>query len=370
MGVTSQLTGDSNTIKKFSATEFIDMYKKNSFGHIESLGAVHNAPELTGTNAGDQITIPLINRLTGTGIGEGGTLVGNEEGLDKEAFQMTTGIFRHAVLNPNKQTIEQNRTTVDFDRVSTELLKDFHNSRLDTSMFSQLAGSTANTITVDGTAYTSGKRLFVQGLNTPVAPTTNRIARAGGAATDQALTSTDTMNLDLIDDALVSIQGTYPTMKPLRNGMFACYLSYQQAVDLQRDSSGQIQMYQLEQSKMQGGKDSVFTNKDAYYAEDKAWGYYKNVEFYSSNRIADGQNSSTAAAITTVKRAVIIGQRALVYGSPYGTLSKGNVPLRMFTQLQDYEYYKGGEGRMNYGLKNVVQDSENLGTYVISTYSA
>ena len=310
-------------------------------------------------------------------IGGGGSQTGNEEALNKESFSMTTGVFRHAVLNPNTDTIEQQRTYINFDSTSEELLRGFHGSRLDASLFNAAAGITATSIAVDGTSYTGSKRLFVQGLNTPTAPTTNRIIRASAAATDQALTSSDTFSLDLIDDALVSIQGVYPTMQPLPNGRYACYMSYAQKRDLLRDSSGQIQMYQIELAKIQGGMDSALSSKDDYYAESTPWGHYGPVDFYCSNRIADGQNSSSAAAITTVKRAVLFGKNALVYGSPFGTLSgrgnsngKASAPLKLYVQMQDYDYYKGREGRMMYGLKKPVQNSEDLGVYVISTYAA
>lgn len=377
MAVTQQLSNDPTTVLQFSTVAFVDMMKRTSFGSIASTSAVYEAKELNGSRRGDRITIPLVNILTGVGVGEGGTMVGREEALNHEAFSMSTGVFRNAVLNPNSETIEQERTYVDFDPVSQELLTEYHGSRLDASVFNVAAGCTATTITVDGTAYTGSNRLFVQGFNTPTAPTSNRILRAGGAANDQSLTSVDTMTLDLVDDALVTIMGTYPTMKPLENGMFRMYMSYQQRIDLERDATGQIQMYQLELAKMQGGKESIYTDADSYYAESRPWGRYKNVEFYCSTRIANGQNSSTAAQITTVNRAVIFGKNALVYGSPFGTMSGrgnkngvGTPPLRMFVQLSDYEYYKGREGRMLYGLAKTVQDSQDLGTFVISTYAA
>lgn len=372
MAGTVQTSNAADTVEQYSTEAYVDQFKVTAFGKIASLGAIREAPELTGSRKGDQLTVTLVNILTGVGIGEGGTMTGNEEALDKETFNMTTGIMRHAVLNPNGSgTIESQRTNLDFESVSKELLIGYHGSRQDSSVFNAAAGSTATTITVDGAAYTTAaKRLFVQGFNTPTAPSTNRILRAAAAATDQALTSADTMTLDLIDDALVDMQDVYPNMQPLSNGRYAMFMSYGQRLAMERDSAGQIQYYQIQLARTQGGMSSGLTDKDGVPAESMPWGYYKNVDFYCSNRIASGQNSSTAAAITTVKRAVIFGKNALVYGSPNGTLKGGNVPLRLYVQMQDYDYYKGREGRMLYGLKKPVQNSEDLGTFVISTYSA
>lgn len=372
MATTVQTSNAADTVEQFSTDAYVDQYKATAFGTLARIGAITEAPELTGSRKGDQLTISLVNILTGLGIGEGGTMTGNEEALDKETFTMTTGIMRHAVLNPNGTgTIEAQRTNLDFEGVSKELLTGFHGSRQDAAVFNVGAGCTATTITVDGAAYTTAaKRLFVQGFNTPTAPTSSRILRAAAAATDQALTSSDTMALDLVDDALVDMQDVYPNLKPLPNGRYAMFMSYGQRLAMERDSAGQIQYYQIQLARTQGGMTSGLTEKDGLPAESMPWGYYKNVDFYCSNRIASGQNSSTAAAITTVKRAVIFGRNSMVYGSPNGTLKGGNVPLRLYVQMQDYDYYKGREGRMLYGLKKPVQNSQDLGTFVISTYSA
>ena len=374
MSSTQMLTTNANTVEQFSKKVFVEMFKPTSFTAMVMSDAIYQAPELTSSGKGDRITIPLVNILRG--IGTSGTLIGKEEALDIESFQMTTGLFRHAVLNPNSDTIEQHRTNIDFARVSEKLIPEFHASRLDASAFNAAAGITSTTITVDGVSYSGSNRLFVQGLNTPTAPTTNRITRAGGASTDQALTSSNTMTLDLVDDVLVSVQNTYPAIKPLKNGRYALFMSHEQARDLQRDSSGQIQFYNLALAEIQGGKETIFNRKTAN-GPDVPWGYYKNVDFYISTRVANGENSSSKAEITTVSRAVLMGENALVYGSTFGTINGtgnaggvGTVPLRITSQLQDYGYYKGIEGRMLYGLAKPVQDGEDLGVHVISTYAA
>jgi hypothetical protein len=103
-----------------------------------------------------------------------------------------------------------------------------------------------------------------------------------------------------------------------------------------------------------------------------ALGSYGNVNIYQAPRVAFGQRSDNNAVITTVRRAVLVGKDALSFASPFGGRPNDkDVPLKYFTQLKDYEYFKGIEGRMIYGLKKTVaSNSEDIGVMVLSTYAA
>ena len=212
MSVTPMLNSDALSVELWSARlKFLEMMKRFQFGRLAATGVMLRVEELDRAQAGDEITITQIGRLTGIGIGEGGTLEGNEEAQNLKGEVMKFGVFRHAVAFPGPDTVEDARSHVRFEETSETQLRDFHGSRLDASCFNQLAGASATTITIEGTTYSGSNRTFVQGLNTITAPTSNRIVRAAGAATDQALTSSDTMTLDLIDVALEKLQTTAPT---------------------------------------------------------------------------------------------------------------------------------------------------------------
>jgi len=377
MAETEMLTGNALTVKLWSKKGFVDMYKNTAFGRMVRRGTIMKAQELNDAKAGDDVTFSFTGILTGTGIGEGGTLVGNEEALDLQSDSMVYNEFRHAVSSPNTDTIEQSRTLVPFEERARRLLPEFHASRLDASIFNQLAGVNSTTITVDGTVYSGTDRTFVQGLNTTRAPTTNRIIRAAGAATDQALTSADTFNLDLIDAAVEQLQRTYPYAGALDGQEFDLYISFEQSVDLKRDTSGRIQWYTNYLSQQEGG--SIENNPimvgDKYGTVPI--GKYANVNIIPTFRVATGVNSSTSAAITTVRRAVMCGRDAAAFASRFGgELSdasadeRGNVPLKFFTELKDFEHDKAIEARMIYGLRKLVFDGEDYGSTVISTFAA
>lgn len=378
MSVTPLLTSDSLAVKLWGVKGYLDIYKQTAFGRMFERGSITRADELDNARAGDQITIDFTGILTGTGIGEGGTLAGNEEALNNLSFSMSYGLFRHGVASPNTETIEQQRTNINFEKRARGLLPGFHASRLDASLFNQLAGVNTTTITVDGTSYSGSNRTFVQGLNTINSPSTNRVIWAGGQTADESLTSTNTFTLDLIDAAEEKLASTYPAAGTLDNEEFDLYISYEQLTDLKRDTSGKIQWYSMNLAAMTGGmiEDNPLRTASPYSKQPVA--KYGRVNIIPTFRIAYGQNSSTSAAITTVRRAVMVGRNAAMFGSPFGgTLDdidqetgQAKAPLKFYTQLKDYDYVKGIEARLIYGLKKVQFQSEDFGVVTIATYAA
>lgn len=218
--------------------------------------------------------------------------------------------------------------------------------------------------------WSGNNRLFVTGLNVPVAPSTDRIIRAGGAADDQSLNSSNTFTMDLIDFALEKIDTSNQPIDMLDDMTFDLFVSPEQLTNLKQDTSGKIQWFNMALARTTGG-DASQIDGDIYQTMP-CLGQYGRVNIYSAPRVAYGVNSSTSAVITTVRRAVLVGRDALSFASPFGGRpSDKDVPLKYFTQLKDYDYYKGLEGRMIYGLKKTVaSNSSDIGVFVISTYAA
>ena len=264
MATTSMLTTNSLTVKLWAVEGFTEMMKSTCFGRMVARGTLGRVLELDNAKAGDDITFNYTGKLSGVGIQEGGTLDGNEEALDLQSDSMKLGIVRHGVASPNDDTIEQHRTHVNFQKQATFLLPQWHASRVDASVFNQLAGVNSTTITVDGTVYSGTDRPIVQGLNDVTDPTTNRILRAGGAATDQALTSADTLTLDLIDAAVELAGRTYPNIATLEGEEFDLYISYEQYTDLKRDTTGKIQWYTNVLADAQAGNNSALTEASIF----------------------------------------------------------------------------------------------------------
>lgn len=379
MSVTPMNRGDALNVELWSKSNtlaFYEMMKRFQFGHMAGRGILQRADELDRAEAGDKITIEQIGRLTGQGTGEGGTLEGNEEALDQQAFTMVFNVFRHAVAYYAKSTVEQMRTYVKYEQRAEEQLRSYQGSRLDASCFNQLGGVNSTTISIEGTTYSGSARTFVQGLNTINAPSTNRIVRAGAAANDESITSADLMTLDLIDVALEKLLTTQPTAEALDGDEFDIFVSHQQELDLRRDSSGKIQWYTNYLSAMEGGMQTDNPIMVGNKYGKKSIGKYQNVNIYSSNNVATGVSSADSSAISTVRRAVLCGKGALMFASKFsGALTGdettgGNAPLQYFYEDRDYGYVRGTEARMIYGVKKQQFDSEDLNSIVISTYAA
>lgn len=371
MSSTSMTTSNNLAVKLWEKKAYAQMMQRSVLGHAFNRGSVYFVEKLLGRNSvGDNVTFPYVGKLTGLPIGEGGTSDGNEEALDLTSHSMSVNVSRIPVLNPNTDTIEQQRTDVNFDSQARDAIARRAVELMDTSFFYQLAGADPTSLTINGTTYSSAaQKLHVQGHNSIVAPSTNRIIRAASAATDQALTSSDKFTMELIDYALETAETSDQPLGTLSGDTYDLYLSPEQLVDLQHQSGGKIQWYNIELAKIQGGMDNTLENR--FKNGMICAGKYRNVYIYSAPRVAYGVNSSTSAGITTVRRAVLVGKDAVSFGSPFGgRVTDKDVPIKYFSQMKDYDYYKGVEGRMIYGLKKMQPtNKEDTGVIVISTYA-
>ena len=371
MSATGMTSANALTRKLWATEDWVNMGQRTAFGHLFKRGSVFYVEDFLGQKArGDQITYDYTNKLTGVPVGEGGTLDGNEEALNLGSYTMAINVTRIGVLNANDDTIEQQRTLVDFPETTRKVIPNRHKELIDTAVFYQLAGAAPTSFTLNGTTWSGNNRLFVWGHNTPVAPSAGRILRAGNVAADENLTASNTMTLDLVDFALEAIDNSDQPIDMLDDDTFDLYVSASQLVDLKQDTSGKIQWFNMALARATGGDFGQIDGE--IYNTMPCLGMYGRVNIYSAPRIAYGVNSSTSAVITTVRRAVLVGKDALSFASPFGGRpSDKDVPLKYFNQLKDYEYYKGLEGRMIYGLKKTVaSNSLDIGVFVISTYAA
>ncbi len=178
------------------------MMYESALGHFLNSGAVYRPSEFEGKNTkGQSLVYSYTPKLLQPGLGRGSTLDGNEEALNPSAFTMAIGITRVGVLNPNDEdTVEAAETDFEFENTAQEAIKDAMVEKLDFSLFNQLAGNNSSSYTLGGVTYTTdAEKLNVTGQNTIVAPSTDRIIRAGAVANDQSLTSANKMTLTLVD---------------------------------------------------------------------------------------------------------------------------------------------------------------------------
>jgi len=374
MSATQMTTSSALAVKLWEKKTWLQAMQRASLGHMFNRGVVYFPEELLGGKAkGDAVTFAYAGKLTNIPIGEGGTLDGNEEQLDLQSHSMAMNVSRIGVLNPNDDTIEQQRTKVNFKSTADSQLRKRAVELMDTSVFMQLAGVPySGAITVNGTTYTTAaQKLHIQGHNTPVAATSERIIRAGAVANDQSLGSGNIFALDLIDYALEKISQSDQPIERLDGETFDLYVSPEQLVDLQQNSAAKIKWYDLQFAKLAGDQDDATIEK-SFKNGMVVSGRYRNVFIYEAPRVPQGIHSSTSVPVANTKRAILTGSDAISFASPFGgRVTDKDVPFKMFGQLKDYDYWKGQELRMIYGIKKMTpSNKQDIGSMVIATYAA
>lgn len=374
MSSTQMLTNNALTVKLFSKKSWANIGMNSAFGWAAKNGIIFFANDLVGTRArGDNITYSYINKLTGIPQGEGGTMDGNEEAMNLGSYQIAMGITRVGTLNPNEDTIEQQRTNVDFATMANSILTNRHAELFDTSFFYQAAGSNPTSFFLNATTWSGLNKAFVQGNNPIVPPTANRIVRANNQATDQALTSSDRFSLDLLDFALEKNRNSDHPLEYLSDGTLALFISPEQGVDLRQDAGSKIQWNQNQQSILTSGKDGQLISQRLGNSKMIYLGQYADVKIFEAGRVAYGLNSGTNSVISSTRRAVLMGKDAITFASPYASKLSEDLtsPLKFVTETKDYGYYKGMEARAIYGMKKTTPtNGEDVGTIVLSTYAA
>ena len=350
MATTSYGVNNALAVKAWSKKLFVDALKKTYFEKFmgKTATSLIQIKDEVSKGPGDRITIGLRMQLSGDGVQGDGTLEGNEESLTTYSDNVYIDQLRHAVRSSGKMSEQRVPFSVRDEAKSG--LEDWWAGRMDYWFFNQLAGNTA----VSDTRYT--------GNQAAVAPSTNRKVFVNGSA-DESQTSTYVFNLNLIDKC-VERAGTYnPTIRPIKvNGedKYVMFLHPYQVYDL-RTSTSSGQWLDIQKAAMMGGKiadNGIYTG---------ALGEYNNVILHQAYRVPTGVNSSTGAAISTVRRAIFCGAQAACMA--YGQKDQGG-EMSWVEELFDYQNQLGVSAGMIAGLKKTQFNSEDFGTITVSTYAA
>jgi N4-gp56 family major capsid protein len=354
MTVTSYGVNDSISNKLWAKKLNAEALKETYFGKFmdnEGNNIVHVKTELA-TNAGDNVTVGLRVQLTGDGVTEGGTLVGNEEGLSTYSDQVKINELAHAVRVKNKNTIDAQRVPFSLRTEGKNGMKDWFAGRFDTVMFNHLCGYSVET------------RSVYSGNNPITAPSSQRIYRAAGATDDATVNGAtgSTFTIQMID-ALVERAGVAsPLIRPIKiNGesKFVMFLHDYQVTDL-RIATGAGGWLDIQKAALAGGAGS----KSPIYTG--ALGEYNNVVLHKSNRITNGVSNAGAAQPNT-RRAVLCGAQSLGLG--FGKEFSNGSHYKWIEELFDYERELGVSAQTVWGLKKAVFNGQDFGTIACTTYA-
>lgn len=350
MATTLYDTNNALAVKVWAKKLFQESLKEaycSRFMGTDSKSVIQVREELS-KSAGDRITVGLRVQMSGDGVQGDGTLEGNEEALVTYTDNVFINQLRHAARSGGKMS--EQRVAFNVRSEIKSGLKDWWTNRLDTAFFNQICGYTAQA----DTRYT--------GNQAALAPSTNNVIRQAAAASDQALTSTDIFTLPLIDKAVEKASTNSPMIRPIiLNGeeKYVMFLHDYQVTDLRiSTSSGQwLDIQKAAMAGAQSSKSPIFTG---------ALGEYNGVVLHKANRVTNGVNGATGAAITTVKRAVLCGAQAALFA--YG--GENGQEMSWVEELFDYENQLGVSSGMTFGLKKAQFNSQDFGSVVVSTYAA
>jgi N4-gp56 family major capsid protein len=172
-------TTDASTVKVSLISKFMG----------EGAGNIIQVKDELSKGPGDRVRMNLQMLLGDPGRVGNEVLEGNEESPTFFTDDLVIDQLRHASRYYGR--MDRQRVVYDFRRDSRDQLSDWWADRLDTVFLNHVCGAAYETTA----AYI--------GANTIAVPTSNKIIYQSGAASAAALTSADTMNLTLIEDAVL-----------------------------------------------------------------------------------------------------------------------------------------------------------------------
>jgi len=323
----------------------------------EDENAIIHLKTETRKSPGDRVRFSLLARLQGDGFTEGESALGNAEAMSLFTDDILINELGNTVAPPSDATIDSQRVVHKLRDKAKPLLGLWFADRMAKWFFTQACG------------YTPEARPKYYGFNAPTAPTSTRQVWAGTAANDQSLTSSDTFTLDLLLKAREKASVGESRVRPLRlkggQDVYVAYLHDYQIRTLKSNfSTGQ--WGDIQKAAMQGGmveKNPIFQG---------SLGMYDNIILRRSQDVTQGVNASSGAAISTVRRAVLLGAQSccIAFGQ-----NNGPTKYRWTEELDDHGRKLEVGGWAIAGMKKTVfangasGANVDFGTVVISTYA-
>lgn len=331
---------------------FIDRF----IGTSDKNSIIQMRDELT-KSAGDRVTFGLRLQLIGPGVQGDNTLEGNEEALTTYNDTIIIDQLRHAVRSKGKMS--QQRVPFSVRSESMDGLKDWWSDRLDTWFFNQVCGFTAQT----DIRYT--------GLQAVLAPDSAHIYRPNSRTTDESLTTGDEMSLAHIDVMIArakgfqsAVNGSVP-MRPVKykGGEYYVMFIHPYQTHQLRTNYNAGAWADLQKARLLGSG----SDENPIFTGGSFLGIYNSVVIHESVRVTNGVHSTTGAAVTNARRAVMCGAQAAAMAT--GRDDTGPEKMNWVEELFDYNNQLGVAAGMIAGLKKTQFNSKDFGCFVLATYS-
>lgn len=297
-------------------------------------------------DAGDRIRVGIRMQLSGDGVSGDGTLEGVEEALTTYQDDLFIDQLRHAVRSDGRMS--EQRVPFSVREEAMDGLRDWWADRIDTAFFNQVCGNT----TITDTRYTGGQAT--------IAASTGRIVFGAVSTTENSLSAESgsaNFQLTMIDKAVTLAKTANPLIRPVKTSqgpMYVAFLHPFQVYNLKTDATAnRVTWYDAQKARVQGGEtdNGIFNG---------ALGVYNGVILHESTRVP------VAPSTTTVRRAVLCGAQAALFGT-----GQGNSPSQMkwVEEMFDYGNQLGVSAGLIYGLKKTQFNSVDFGTIVMASHA-
>ena len=369
MSTTSFGVGDAMAVKLWSKKLSVEAVKATDVAAYigEDAGSIIHRKTETSKGKGDQVTFGLRIQLSGNGFTENELAEGNGEALTIYSDALVINELGHVVGIKAEDTIDWQRVPFDMREEARQGLADWWRKRISVSFFNQVCGYTPANSAPFGGKFT--------GMQTVSAPNSTRQIWQGSLTADESLGSTNTFSLTMLDKMKEMAINASPLIRPIniksqtgdvgdyenvQEGKYAVFLHPYQVTDM-RTSTSTGQWLDIQKAAMAGGQ---ITKIPIYTG---ALGEYNGMILKSAIDVTQGVNSSTGAAITTVRRAVLCGAQAAVVA--YG---QKNAPAKYRWNEEKFDHKRRMEvsGWTIWGLKKARFNSVDYGTILGSTYAA
>ncbi len=367
MGTTSYGVNDSLAVKLWSRVIDHEALKYTNIAPLigdDENSIIHRQVQ-TQKGPGDQITYAIVMQLNQVGFGENNLAEGNGEQLTTYSDAVLINELMGVVGVKSSRTIDQQRVPFNLRDQARMMLSDWYAKRYSTEFFNQVCG------------YTPATNTLLTGLNAVIAPSSTRVIRQSGAASDDLLVSTDVFTLDLIDKAKEAAITATPMIRPVRprggrtadgrrdydaalEDMYVMYFHPYQVTDL-RTSTSTGQWLDITKAIEMGHN----TSRNPIYSG--AIGMYNGVMLRAAYDVTNGVSAVDGSAVTTVKRAVLLGGQACMMA-----FGQNNGPTKMIWNEELFDHKRRLEisALTIHGMKKTVYNSTDYGTIVVSTYAA
>jgi hypothetical protein len=354
---------DNNKLIKFRKDMIREYVRENLFSpymgaDITSIIRVY--ADLEGKNGGEQVNIPLRDRLNGQAIGSG-PLVGNEEAIDNYGMRAWIDWARKAVAIKNS---DEHKSSIDLFAEAKPALADWGKelqrdeicdafyalpSESAPAGLGSSAGQRVNGILFDAATVTQRNTWITDNADRILIGTSNTAyLSAGNFATSMSnITTAMTMSGALIMRAKRQAKVANPRIRPFKlkeNGTewFVLFVGQEQFRDAGNDSDIKTANQNSRAREQQGYlKNPIFVDGDLLYN-----GVIIREIPELSLRLPTFYLTAGASATTRVAPAFMCGQSAQAW-------AWGQLPIPRFRKEDDYGFIRGAGIEMAYGISKM-----------------